>query len=202
MVIVRAITLRVSIVLILCVVNLTACCTVANLTVCRSTGASHEAENQVASSVIPNFREVDPGIYRGSQPKTPEDWAYLQSKHIKTIIKLDLESEGSDDEAVRLGLMVVDASGPPSNITDFWEAPKPERIRLAIQTLENESLRPIYVHCLHGHDRTGLVVGLFRVLHDHYTKLEAFNEMCENNFHWQFPGLFEVWKNFDGKTLP
>lgn len=165
-------------------------------------GAS-ASQGQAAEHGVPNFRVVDSGVvYRGGQP-TAEGWSYLQSLGVKTVVKLDLSTEGSDDEATRLGMTVVDASGPPSDLKDFYEAPDPERIRLAVQTLEDESRWPVYVHCLHGQDRTGLIVGLFRVRHDHYTKSQAFKEMRENNFHWElFPGLDDVWEDFDGKTLP
>jgi tyrosine-protein phosphatase SIW14 len=192
MIMVRAKSLHTLIVAVLCVVSLTACSAITTPGV---------IENQVAPNGVPNFQEVGPGVYRGGQP-TSEGWVYLQKKGIKTVIKLNLAPEGSDDEAVALGMVVVDASGPPSDVTNVFDAPKPERIRLAVQTLENESLRPIYVHCLHGQDRTGLVVGLYRVLHDHKTKSDAFKEMRKNGFHWEFLGLLKVWDDFDGKTLP
>lgn len=156
---------------------------------------------EAAKNGVPNFHLVDVGVYRGGQP-TAAGWAYLKSKGIKTDVKLDLASEGSDDEAARLGVTVVDASGPPSDIKNFFEAPTRDRIRLAVQTLEDESSRPVYVHCLHGQDRTGLVVGLYRVHHDHYTKAKAFREMRKLGFHWEFLGLLDVWEDFDGKTLP
>jgi len=177
---------------VLCIMNLVACSTLPRQDV---TGTNAAARG------VPNFRIVDSGVYRGGQPTT-EGWTYLKSLGIKTVVKLDLECEGSDVEATNLGMAVVDASGPPSDITNVFEAPPRERIRLAVQTLEDEGRWPIYVHCLHGQDRTGLVVGLFRVLHDHYTKSKAFKEMLDNNFHWEFLGLLDYWRDFDGKTLP
>ena len=65
-----------------------------------------------AEDGIPNYREVRPGVYLGGQP-TLAGWAYLKSIGIKTVVKLNFPSEGSDDEAARLGMTVVDASGPP-----------------------------------------------------------------------------------------
>lgn len=150
---------------------------------------------------ISNFQEVIPGVYRGGQP-TPEGWAFLKSKGIKTVLKLDFESEGSDAEALKLGMTVVDASGPPSDLGNVLGAPEPERIRLAIHTLQNETLWPIYVHCLHGQDRTGLIVGLFRVLHEHKSKAAAYAEMRRLGFHRSLHGLREVWERFDGTNLP
>lgn len=150
---------------------------------------------------IPHFKEVAPGVYRGGQP-TAEGWVYLKAQGVKTVVKLDLPSEGSDADAVKLGMTVVDASGPPSDIGSVLRAPKPEKLRLAVDALQNEELRPVFVHCRNGQDRTGLVVGLFRVLHDHYTKAAAYKEMRANKFHPALHGLHEFWEEFDGKNLP
>lgn len=151
---------------------------------------------------VPNFHEIGQGVYRGGQP-SPDGWDELQKLKIKTVVRLDLESEGGNDEQVKKpGMTVVDASGPPSKYSERYEAPAPERIRLAVETLANESNRPVYVHCLHGQDRTGLIVGIYRVLYDHYTKEQAYKEMLDNGFHPNlFPGLTKVWEKFDGKTL-
>lgn len=150
---------------------------------------------------IPNFREVSPGVYRGGHP-TSAGWAYLKAKGVKTVVKLHLPSEGSDDEAVGLGMTVIDASGPPSTLEDVLGAPKPDRIKLAVESLRDESLRPVYVHCLHGEDRTGLIVGLYRVLHDGRTKDAAYKEMRLYGFHRSLRGLRKVWRRFDGKSIP
>lgn len=116
-------------------------------------------------------------------------------------MKLNFESEGSDEEAAKLGMTVIDASGPPSDIGNVFGSPKPERIRLAVETLRNESLRPVYVHCLRGQDRTGLIVGLYRVLYERFTKDAAYEEMRKYGFHRSLHGLREVWENFNGKML-
>jgi len=166
-----------------------------------STDANAAMAAEAAKNGVPNFHVVDVGVYRGGQP-TAAGWAYLKSKGIKTDVKLDLASEGSDNEAARLGMTVVDASGPPSDLKNFFEAPTRDRIRLAVRTLEDASSRPVYVHCLHGQDRTGLVVGLYRVHHDHYTKSKAFKEMRNLGFHWEFLGLLDLWEDFDGRALP
>jgi tyrosine-protein phosphatase SIW14 len=149
---------------------------------------------------IPNFSEVSPGVYRGGQP-TDEGWAFLKAKGVKTVIKLDLPFEGSDDGAAALGMKVVDASGPPADFRGAFGAPAPERIRLAVATLEDEKARPVFIHCRHGQDRTGLIVGLYRVLHEHVAKKAAWAEMKKHGFHRALHGLREVWERFDGKSL-
>lgn len=171
-----------------------------------SAGLGRAAEAPVAASSatvegIPNFREVAPGVYRGGHP-TAAGWAYLKAKGVKTVVRLHLPSEGSDDEAEALGMALIDASGPPATIKDVFGAPKPERIKLAVDSLRDESLRPVYVHCLHGQDRTGLIVGLYRVLHDGRTKDAAYAEMRLHGFHRSLRGLRGVWKRFNGRTIP
>ncbi|MBI2387006.1 MAG: tyrosine-protein phosphatase [Elusimicrobia bacterium] len=150
---------------------------------------------------VPNFREVSPGVYRGGHP-TAAGWAFLRGKGVRTVVKLHLASEGSDDEAAALGMTVIDASGPPATIKDVFGAPEPERLMLAVESLRDESLRPVYVHCLHGEDRTGLVVGLYRVLHDGKTKAAAYREMRLHGFHRSLRGLRAVWKRFNGRSIP
>lgn len=150
---------------------------------------------------IPNFREVAPGVYRGGHPNA-EGWAYLKAKGVRTVVRLHLPSEGSDDEAEALGMTLIDASGPPATVKDVFGAPKPERLKLAVDSLRDESLRPVFVHCLHGQDRTGLIVGLYRVLHDGRTKDAAYEEMHRHGFHRSLRGLRTVWKRFNGKSIP
>lgn len=159
------------------------------------------AQAQELSTGVPNFREVAPGVYRGGHP-TAEGWGFLKEKGVKTVVRLHLSSEGDDKEAAALGMTVIDASGPPSTLKDVFGAPKPERLKLAVAALNDESLRPVYVHCLHGEDRTGLIVGLYRVLHEGRTKAEAYQEMRKLGFHRSLRGLRAVWKRFDGKSIP
>lgn len=150
--------------------------------------------------IIPNFREVAPGVFRGGQP-TPEGWAYLKSKGVKTVIKLNFKEEGDDAEAVRLGMELIDCSGPPSELKNMFSSPKPEALRRAVAVLADLKARPVYVHCLHGQDRTGLVIGLHRVLNEGMSKQAAWVEMRRNGFHRSLRGLRSFWKSFDGKNL-
>lgn len=163
--------------------------------------SSYARMGRKAKNGIIHFLEVEPGVFRGGQPG-PEDWAFLKAKGVRTVVKLDLPSEGSDAGAEELGMAVIDASGPPADLGTMMESPDLERIRRAVTALGDPKLRPIFVHCLHGQDRTGLVVGLYRVLYGHFTKEKAYREMRANGFHRVLHGLHEVWERFDGKTLP
>jgi tyrosine-protein phosphatase SIW14 len=57
------------------------------------------------------------------------------------------------------------------------------------------------VHCTHGQDRTGLVVGLYRTIHDGWTKTDAYREMLQLGFHPELRGLREFWEDFVAPPL-
>ena len=54
---------------------------------------------------------------------------------------------------------------------------------------------PVYVHCKHGQDRTGLVIGLDRVINEGWQAQLAHDEMVKIGFHTSFLGLQEYFEN-------
>jgi hypothetical protein len=148
-----------------------------------------------------NLVQVEPGLWRGGQP-TEQGWAYLQKLGITNVVKLNLESEGSDAAAEKTGMRV------------YW-APitLPEQLGLKpIHTNEIEKLlatvpaRGTFIHCEHGQDRTGLLVALWRVRRDGWSKSEAEKEMLAHGFHKDLHGLWQLWNStkvfVTPKTLP
>jgi protein tyrosine/serine phosphatase len=156
--------------------------------------------SQVYTNGVPNLREVDPAVYRGGQPRD-EGWGYLHSLGIKTVVKLNQPVGGSDEMATRFGMTVIALPIPPTGPSDTRIEPDESTVASAVAALMNRRLRPLFIHCDRGVDRTGLVVGLYRVLHDHWPKDRAYHEMLENGFHPQLHGLRRFWEQFDG-TLP
>ncbi len=51
-----------------------------------------------------------------------------------------------------------------------------------------------YVHCEHGQDRTGLIIGAYRVKVEHWTKEQAYQEMLRFGFHPLLRGLCWSWE--------
>jgi protein tyrosine/serine phosphatase len=62
----------------------------------------------------------------------------------------------------------------------------PER---AVRLLANARLYPIYLHCELGRDRSGLVVGLYRVRCQGWTMCAAYAEMQRFGFNERLRGL-------------
>ena len=143
-----------------------------------------------------NISVVRPGqIYRGPQPYAPAQWTYLRDKvGIRTVLKLNYESEGSDDGAGNL--IVFKCAMPPMDIWQALGKPDPVDVAHAVAVIAETQLYPLYVHCTHGHDRTGLVIGEWRVLHRGWPIEQAWQEMLEYGFHWELLDLLETWHQF------
>lgn len=146
---------------------------------------------------IPNFIRVDDRLCRGGQP-TSEGWAYLKSIGVRWAVKLNTECEASDSAAETNGIHVIRLPITLSSQT----IGKPSRITLihAMNAITNHSGN-IFIHCSHGQDRTGLIVGCYRVSVQCWSKAKAYAEMKTNGFHPLLRGLYWSWEE-DVKPCP
>jgi protein tyrosine/serine phosphatase len=143
---------------------------------------------------IDNFAEVSPGIYRGGAP-SDAGTAYLASLGVKTDI--DLESFrwpviwDEEHDGNRFGIELVNEplfSFP--GILHYIQPPiTDERIDEILGLLSNDTGQPVFVHCKKGMDRTGLVVGLYRVLIEKWEPAQAWAEMLKFGYHPSFKAL-------------
>lgn len=128
---------------------------------------------------IPNFHQVEDGIFRGG---TPGDAgvAYLKALGVRTIVNLDDRAAANREELAAAAAAGIREVALP--MSGFWK-PHDATVNAALAALDDPSLRPIYVHCQHGQDRTGLVVGLYRVETEHWQPGHAYAEMKQLGFH-------------------
>ena len=49
-----------------------------------------------------------------------------------------------------------------------YEYPSTETVNAALALLNDAEAGPVFIHCLHGKDRTGLIIGLYRVHYEHW----------------------------------
>ncbi len=144
---------------------------------------------------VPNLHQIGPGVWRSGQPRTPEAWAYLQSIGIKRVVKLNFRDEGSDEEATRLGIQVFYLPiQPHGDLASVFELPDADYIQQALLVMSYEN--GVLVHCTHGEDRTGLVVGLYRVNIQNLNRSDAWLEMIKNHFHPELVGLMRFWEDY------
>ena len=140
-----------------------------------------------SGQAVPNLAIVAPGIYRGGQP-TAEGWQTLVALGVTNVVKLNT---GNDADAERLGLVVH--RFPISGWEQMCAGVPQDRLDAACDLLTPGT----YVHCLHGQDRTGLVVASYRV-RSGWSHKEAEAEMLRLGFHPLLVGLWQTWR--DGKA--
>lgn len=143
--------------------------------------------------MIENFLAVEPGIWRGGQPQS-EDWSHIKQLGITFVLKLDTDVEGSDEAASGVGLQVIKM--PIDWMEQILGEPPHDFLSKTTAIIQTCALPlpdgGIYVHCKHGQDRTGLIIGAYRVACG-WTKQRAYEEMITLGFHPLLRGLCWAW---------
>jgi rhodanese-related sulfurtransferase len=151
---------------------------------------------------IVNFHVVDAvesqAMYRGAQPNDESQWAFLHDLGVTTVLKLNeyvgAQSTAEEERlaAKKYGIRVVPVFVPPEdfphNLNPF-AAPSDTELKAALEVMEDPRNRPLYIHCSHGRDRTGLLVALYRIRQNNYCKDKAFAEMKTLGHNLLLPGL-------------
>jgi protein tyrosine/serine phosphatase len=129
---------------------------------------------------IPNVAVVENQITRGGHPDLNE------LHNFKTIISLEAPSkpvEAEKKKAQELGINFINSS------MDVHQAPEDSQVNAIIAIMKDPKNQPLLIHCFHGEDRTGLIVGLYRVYVDGWTQDAAYQEMLKMGFHKKFTSL-------------
>jgi protein tyrosine/serine phosphatase len=150
-----------------------------------------------ANADIPRFAQVSPGIYRGAQPEEQADYDRLKAVGVKTILNLRFFSWDIADEqqlAKEMGFAFFSVPTQASPIP-----PSVGTINRALEILANPSLRPVFIHCAHGRDRTGLVVALYRIYYEGWKSADAYAEWQSFGYEESFlmAGLEQYFREHD-----
>jgi protein tyrosine/serine phosphatase len=143
---------------------------------------------------LTNFHQVVAGIYRGAAP-TDEGLKTLKSMKIHTIIDLRSYTQAKHEKetAERMGFEWL-------NLPMGKEAPTQKQVDKLLKTLAKADKEPVFVHCQHGADRTGCMIGIYRVKVQHWTFDDAWKEMRKYGFKWFLFDLKEAVRSRAGKT--
>jgi protein tyrosine phosphatase (PTP) superfamily phosphohydrolase (DUF442 family) len=142
---------------------------------------------------LQRFRKLDDRLYRGSQP-TSADLKFLKEQGIRTIVSFvrtprDL-IEWEQQEAAIQGLQFL--SFP---IHSFM-GPSREKITAIFAELLRDAAQPVFFHCKHGKDRTGLVAGLYRRHFQGWSPEQAYAEARALGFSPLLLGLRSKFKRY------
>lgn len=145
--------------------------------------ASAETPARVALSdiKIDNFGMVDANYFRGSAPSDGQ-YAKLAALGVKMVIDL----RGSDVQTEDRSL--VERSGMkythiPMNTR---VEPSAAQIQTFMELVSDPANQPVYVHCVGGKHRTGVMTAVYRMIHDGWTADQAFKEMKDYKFGADF----------------
>jgi protein tyrosine/serine phosphatase len=153
---------------------------------------AHKEKPLLQRGDLPNFHEVYPYLYRGGEP-TEAGMSQLKAKGVGTIIDLRAKTEQEIAEAKiakQQGFKYI-------NLPMTSEAPTPAQINKVLSTIDDakkkhmngDTKSAVFVHCAHGSDRTGCLIGIWRVSRDGWDYPTAYQEMRKYYFSPKFVKL-------------
>ena len=129
---------------------------------------------------IENFGKINDHYYRGAQPKG-DDFRALAAIGVKTVIDLAAEGDPAEEaHAKAAGMrfvripMTVHIAPTPSQITQF------------LALANDPASQPVYVHCIGGRHRTGVMTAIYRMTMDQWNAARALAEMKAYRYGAEF----------------
>jgi protein-tyrosine phosphatase len=133
----------------------------------------------------------DGRVWRGGQP-TEAGMDYLKSIGVQRIVKLNTARLAWEKrEAEKRGMTVT--CFPVSFFDQTLGHPDSGRFCAICDALHSKE--KVYIHCTHGQDRTGLMVGFYRTRVQSMDRAAAFREMRHHGFHTSLLGLVWTWEH-------
>jgi protein tyrosine phosphatase (PTP) superfamily phosphohydrolase (DUF442 family) len=140
-------------------------------------GSSPTAVVDVSTIRIDNFGRINSAYFRGAQPKE-QDYADLAALGVKMVVNLT-----SDDADATERAHVENAGMHYMQIPMTTHAAPTSAELTAFLNLVNDPVnQPVYVHCVGGRHRTGVMTAAYRMTHDGWTADQAFKEMKQFKF--------------------
>lgn len=130
---------------------------------------------------IENFGQVNANYFRGAEPDD-EEYANLASFGIKTVVDLRSDDVDSEDKllAKRAGMKYVQIP------MTTHEPPTRTVIEEFLRIVDDPENQPVYVHCVGGRHRTGVMTAVYRMTKEGWPSEQAFKEMKAYKFGADF----------------
>ena len=134
---------------------------------------------------VPNFYRVSAEFYRSAQPDA-QGFRNLESLGLRAVVSL---RQTVNDAPLAAGTGLSLARVPMKS--RYVGEKNGAKVVQAMRDLRaGMQLGPVLVHCHHGADRTGLIVALWRVLYESWTRQQAIDELIEGGY-----GFHPIWGN-------
>jgi protein tyrosine phosphatase (PTP) superfamily phosphohydrolase (DUF442 family) len=143
---------------------------------------------------IYNFAKVNDDYYRGGQPLDGH-YADLAALGVKTVINLIGGDDVRDEEKTMVEQHGMTYLHIPMSTR---KAPTDEQIATFMSAVDAEGA--VYVHCVGGRHRTGVMTAIYRMTNDGLTGEQAFKEMKQYKYGPDF--LHPEFKKFVYKYEP
>ena len=130
---------------------------------------------------IENFGQVDDTYYRGGQP-AGQDYAALAAAGIKTIISLTSDDAQPNEKAQAESAGMKFFQIPMTT----HQVPTPAQITEFLAIVNDKAAQPVYVHCVGGRHRTGVMTAIYRMTTENWSAAQAFAEMKKYKFGADF----------------
>jgi hypothetical protein len=128
--------------------------------------------------------QVAPGIFMGHKPCRDAHFNDLRAHGVHTILNLEefpwdiwpelCQARRNDFQYFHIPILALPIS------------PSEKNVKQALLILNDLSLRPIFVHCFLGEDRSTFIIGLYRAYYEGWTPQAAWEAMLRSGFHDAF----------------
>lgn len=148
----------------------------------------------VSHKVLSNFHKITDQLYRGAQP-SKEGMQALKAMGIKTI--LNLRRLHSDrDEMGNLDFKYYHIKFNPFD-------PDHDEVVSFLKIVTDPDNYPLFFHCQHGADRTGMMSAVYRVVIQGWSREDAVAEMTKGGYgyHSIFKDVVKYVKKMDVAVL-
>ena len=141
---------------------------------------------------LPNLHRVNAGYFRGAQPSA-DGMRELARMNVKTVVNLRAVNSDRDE--------IGDATLAYEHISfKAWHAEDEDVVRF-LRIVTDPGRKPVFVHCQHGADRTGMMVAAYRMIEQGWNSEDAAKETHNFGFHTVFTEIQEYLKAFNAATM-
>lgn len=147
-----------------------------------------QVAKKVTGTTVNNFYQVSDELYRSGQPGSTQ-MKELEQRGIKSILNLrNFHTDNDKAKGTTLKLYHI-----PMEAGRFTE----QQLISALKIMK-DAQKPMVVHCWHGSDRTGLMVAMYRIVYQNWSKEAALAELKRPEFgyhQWAYYNIIQYIEN-------